>query len=809
MKKTLQITIGGLIFNIEEDAYDKLSQYLEAIKKYFSSYESCDEITQDIEARIAEKFYEKNQNGGAIEIDDVDKIIKSMGTVSDFEAIKEDEDLSKETTEDTSFGKTEQPKSEESQKTETGIPPTKFYRDSKHKALAGVLAGLAHRFEFDVVWARILFIVLGFGLIDLGIGFFIFIAYFVCWIAFPERNDLDEVKNVKKFYRNPENKVLGGVATGLSSYLGMDLVLVRVLFVVSGFFFIGIILYIIFWIVAPNAVTITQKMELKGQAVTIENIESSIKTNSLSESPRQESVFAKLLLFPFRLIGIILKALGKILGPIGTLVKMFIGLILMIIGASFGFAAIVTTGVFYGLISSKDWISGDHVIGMLSRDLPPLGGFFGFLALFIPAIAIVLIGIKLLTGQLSGQRNFWLTMLALWLMGVVGISAVGSKYALNFSKLNGYTDETTLTLPNGTLYLDALERDEDEDDVFDTRVVLEASENASLTLKTKYSSHGRSKEQALSLAKDISYLIAQRDSVIIFPENFTMKDKNVFRDQKVEATLFIPKNKKFKMSREFARRVYSQSWNLDAKFGIDSDNIEKYTFLMDESGEIACADCPVLTEDEREALDRNGNNGSFGGEDFNDHGEFHKSVTVESFKNIDFGSNFIVTIKHGDKTSVDIYSNDQKELDNIEAKVKGSTLEIEYDDPFRDHDSEVHIYIVTNTLENLDISGAAKAKILGFENLNDLNVELSGASQVAMDIISKTLDINASGASQLITKGSATVMKANLSGASQLDAKGLKVEKADVEAHGASVAKLSKIKDLRSDTSGGSVIERD
>jgi phage shock protein PspC (stress-responsive transcriptional regulator) len=197
MKKTLQITIGGLIFNIEEDAYNKLSQYLEAIKKYFSSYESCDEITQDIEARIAEKFFEKNQNGGAIEMDDVDKIIKSMGTVSDFEAIKEDEDLSKETSENSSFKIAEEPKYKEPQK--KGIPSTKFYRDSKHKALAGVLAGLAHRFEFDVVWARILFIVLGFGLIDLGIGFFIFITYFVCWIAFPERNDLEEVKNVQKF----------------------------------------------------------------------------------------------------------------------------------------------------------------------------------------------------------------------------------------------------------------------------------------------------------------------------------------------------------------------------------------------------------------------------------------------------------------------------------------------------------------------------------------------------------------------------------------------------------------------------------
>jgi phage shock protein PspC (stress-responsive transcriptional regulator) len=807
MKKTLQITIGGLIFNIEEDAYNKLGQYLEAIKKYFSSYESCDEITQDIEARIAEKFYDKNQSGGAIEMEDVDKIIKSMGTVSDFEAIKEDEDLSKEQSAETQTQE-KTASSEDTDKTAHSGPHTKFYRDGKHKALAGVLAGLAHRFEFDVVWARILFIVLGFGLIDLGIGFFIFIAYLVCWIAFPEKADLDEVKNIKKFYRNPENKVLGGVATGLSSYLGLDLVIVRLLFVVSGFFFIGILLYIIFWIVAPNAVSITQKMELKGQEVTLENIESTIKTNSLTETPQKESAIAKLLLFPFRLVGVILKAFGKVLGPIGTLVKIFFGLLLLIIGASFGFAAIVTTGVFFGLISSQSWISGDNIIGMLSRDLPPLGGFFGFLALFIPAIAIVLIGIKLITGHLNGQRNFWLTMLALWLMGIVGISAVGSKYALNFAKYNSFSQETPMAIPTGTLYLDALESDTDNDDVFDTRVSIEASENGNLYVETKYSSHGRSREQALSLAKDIVYNVSQKDSAIIFPENFVLKNEGVFRDQKVEATLFIPKNKKFKMTTEFAWRVYSQTWNLESKYGIDRENIEKYSFIIDENGDIACSDCPVLTDEEREALDRDRRE-SFEGEDFGDHGEFHKSVKVGDFSGIEFGSNFIVTIKHGDTNSVDIYSNSREDLEDIEAKVKGNTLEIEYDDPFRDHNAKVHIIIVSNKLDNLNISGAALAKVLGFENLSNLDVELSGASQVAIDIKTNTLEVNASGASKLVLKGTANTIDVNLSGASQLNAKDIKIENADVEAHGASIAKFGKIKNLKSDTSGGSEIERE
>lgn len=216
----------------------------------------------------------------------------------------------------------------------------------------------------------------------------------------------------------------------------------------------------------------------------------------------------------------------------------------------------------------------------------------------------------------------------------------------------------------------------------------------------------------------------------------------------------------------------------------------------------------MLTDEEREALDRDRHH-SFEGEDFGDHGEFHKTVDVGSFSGVDFGSNYIVTIKHGDKNSVDIYSNSRRDLDDIEAKVKGNTLEIEYDDPFRDHDAKVHIIIVTNTLEDLNISGAALVKVLGFENLKNLNVELSGASQVAMDIKTNTLEVSASGASQLVLKGEATNVDVNLSGASQLNAKDIKVETADVEAHGASVAKLGKIKNLKSDTSGGSQIERE
>ena len=100
MKKTISINISGVIFHIEEDGYDKLKNYLASIQQYFSTYEDSQEIVTDIENRIAEKLLAKlkgddKQSGPrqAISFEDVNELIKAMGTVADFEAVEEEEIL--------------------------------------------------------------------------------------------------------------------------------------------------------------------------------------------------------------------------------------------------------------------------------------------------------------------------------------------------------------------------------------------------------------------------------------------------------------------------------------------------------------------------------------------------------------------------------------------------------------------------------------------------------------------------------------------------------------------------------------------
>ena len=82
-----------------------------------------------------------------------------------------------------------------------------------------------------------------------------------------------ESKGPRKLYRDPDDRVIGGVCSGLAQYLNIDVVLVRILFVVFTLIGgAGIWVYIILWIVAPQALTAAQKCEMRGWPVTAENI---------------------------------------------------------------------------------------------------------------------------------------------------------------------------------------------------------------------------------------------------------------------------------------------------------------------------------------------------------------------------------------------------------------------------------------------------------------------------------------------------------------------------------------------------------
>src|SRR5690606_16931503 len=249
MKKTLSINISGILFHIEEDGYTTLKAYLDAINKHFSHYQDNQEIITDIENRIAEIFlsYLKN-NKQVITAENVSNLIEKMGTIADFKAEEKNfqnlgDALEGDRNEENDFYKYITPPDQN-----TGTGYKKLSRLPNRKILGGVCAGFAHYFSIDPLWTRLVVILLLFsGGFDLGnglleffsmninihfsIGWWTVVAYIVLWIILPVSYEEPEDKNVKKLYRNPDDRVIGGVSSGLSAYFDVDVLWVRLAFV--------------------------------------------------------------------------------------------------------------------------------------------------------------------------------------------------------------------------------------------------------------------------------------------------------------------------------------------------------------------------------------------------------------------------------------------------------------------------------------------------------------------------------------------------------------------------------------------------
>lgn len=107
-------------------------------------------------------------------------------------------------------------------------------------------------------------------------------------------------KTKKRLYRDPEHRVLGGVCGGLAAYFDIDVAIMRIIFVLLTLITTGagVLAYLILWIAVPKAVNTAQRLEMRGQNVSVKNIEKFIKdeADAVKESYqkfRKSSVFSK------------------------------------------------------------------------------------------------------------------------------------------------------------------------------------------------------------------------------------------------------------------------------------------------------------------------------------------------------------------------------------------------------------------------------------------------------------------------------------------------------------------------------------
>ena len=298
MKKVININFQGQVIAIEEDAYEILKQYIESLQDYFSHEEGGDEIVNDIESRIAELFGNRLKHGiSCITDEDVEAIIESIGRRVTLTSITRRRAWRNPMLRSTIIST----RSTGSQ-AHSAEEPRRLYRNSGDQTIGGVCSGIAHYLKIDpegphhlrpVIWPT-------------------FWVYIILWIVLKSRHLESNV--TKRFYRNPGDRVLGGVCGGLAAYFKIDSWIPRVLFLLPLILnLIGMVsifplsrifdhfdfnwningsmavVYLVLWIIIPEAKTVKQKLEMMGEEEYIRSIREKVNDNAPGTKNRTNS----------------------------------------------------------------------------------------------------------------------------------------------------------------------------------------------------------------------------------------------------------------------------------------------------------------------------------------------------------------------------------------------------------------------------------------------------------------------------------------------------------------------------------------
>ncbi|HET8858892.1 PspC domain-containing protein [Marivirga sp.] len=810
MKKNISINIGGIIFHIEEDGFDKLKNYLDAINRYFSDFKDSQEIINDIENRIAEIFLAKlKDDKQIIELEDVNALIVTLGSIEDFKKAEETDEAFEEKT-NTTYDY-EEP---------TGTK--KLYRDTKRNVFGGVASGVAHYFKIDVLWVRLIFIVSFLGLFPFQpASILILLIYILMWIFLPSNPDLKEDEKVKKLYRSQENKVIGGVARGLAAYFGTDVAVIRVLFVLllipGG---AGLIIYLVLWFITPAAKTVTEKMQMEGTPITLSNIEKNIKS-SLKVENGEETTLVKILLFPFRLVAIILNGLAKALGPVLNFIvdaaRIILGLILSLFGLGLGitfiFGLFISQGIWFESANMSFFdIPNELIANTFSLELV----LVSFLTLIIPALFLMIAGVSVMARKWLMNKTVGFSLVAVWFISLIGAAVLIPSHALNFRNDGELVETYEYELQDKIAVLKLKEVGLEDYDV--TKLRIRGYDGEKMKLEKRYEAQGNSRIDAEKNAKMAFHNVeVKNDSVLWFDSNIQFTKDAVFRGQSLGMTLFIPFGQEFEMDRKMQyilrNTIYINGYNVQ--------QIPNNRWVFEENEGLNCLTCPEEKTKSSSTAARQTeiNSDQFFSSPFSfSDGSYLQTYEITDFSKVSASTGIFVEIKQGSGYDFQVMAEDESDLEEFRFEVKNDRLKVyfnkkEWDWDFFSKDSwswrgnvpKVKCIITMPELKDLELSSASQANIYGFEG-EKLNIDISSAARLYADLNYENLILDVSSASDVKMKGLVERLSIDISSAARIEAFDLIARTAQVDASSASKTEINVTEYLEASASSSSKI---
>jgi phage shock protein PspC (stress-responsive transcriptional regulator) len=585
MKKVININFQGTVVPIEESSYELLKQYIESLRRYFANEEGKDEIINDIESRISELFQERLKGGSTcITDEDVNAIIKNMGRPEDFE-----EEEKGESNTNNQSGDSKKKTTENFSHENWNWKSKRLYRDENHKILGGVCSGIAAYLNIDPVIVRVIFIISGIG----------FLAYILLWIFVPGSNMLENGVR-KRLYRNPDGKIIGGICNGIGSYFNINPWIPRTLFLIPfiSFFFRwghfgpltfphfisfsfspgSFIIYVILWLVIPEANTTSEKLEMKGEKVDLNSIKNSVVKEMKEVGERVGKLGAQ--------AGEAAKEKGSDMGKefqqaakkssgilgniIITLFKAFVYFILGCIALGLIIALFALAIAAIGLFPLKYFVLTDGWQSLLAW-----GTLIFFIA--VPVIGIITFIIRRFARIKTTNKLMRYSFIGLWILGVVCFISLATSIGSDFRSSNTMNVEpVVLTNPhvktlevtpilnnnynrsNNWFRLEPFSTFGIADDtayISNMRIKIEKSTSDSFEVNVMKSCNGSSRRYADTLAALINFNISQDDSLLMMDRAIAINTTDKFRNQYVEITIFVPVGHHIKINKSFSNRM--------------------------------------------------------------------------------------------------------------------------------------------------------------------------------------------------------------------------------------------------------------
>jgi phage shock protein PspC (stress-responsive transcriptional regulator) len=415
----------------------------------------------------------------------------------------------------------------------------------------------------------------------------------------------------KKLFRDPDDRLIGGVASGISSYFGIDTIWLRLFFVIALFIGFGFLLYIILWVVMAEAKTSSDKLQMKGDPVNINNISKTfrdeadkvsenLKKNGHQYGKKAETAFEAFFSFLLHVFKGFFKVLGKVFGVIFLIVGTFwlVGLIGMLVGSETIFS-ITSDGVFS--FEAKEFFD----LIFISENQYHMAIIGIVITVGLPILMLIYAGVKLLF-KVKTHTGVGIGLFILWVIGIFMCAMVGIRMGTELTNDESistveiikdnvedfYLSANTVENPGKGILEDRYSIISlDEDSIYQNyvRLYIHKSKSDSVELKIVKSSNGKSIKDATNNAKMISYSYSIKDSSI-FLENYlaTIKE-NKIRGQQVQVKLYLPVGKSIYLDKSLKRIIHDIDNVTDTW---DHDMLEKKWVMLEDG--LTCFECDEI-----------------------------------------------------------------------------------------------------------------------------------------------------------------------------------------------------------------------